>query len=136
MHTSTTSTQSQSHIIAPPSTSAITGSNPNDKNEFATREMLMSSTIKHSLNLHQRSQSLSGLQLSKSYTDSPKHATGTKMGSQLFLPQTSAEAQLKHENDRLKIALAQRYVLRIFRFLLTKVLKFYFPKINMQFIKC
>lgn len=42
--------------------------------------------------------------------DSPKHATtNTKIGSQLFLPQTSAEAQLKHENDRLKIALAQRY---------------------------
>lgn len=66
----------------------------------------MMNSHKQPLAIHQRSQSLSGLQLAKSLTDSPKHIS--KMGSQVFLPHTNAEAQLKYENDRLKLALAQR----------------------------
>lgn len=46
---------------------------------------------------HVRSQSLSA-------GESPKHQTGDKSGSL-----GTGEAQLKYENDRLKLALAQRY---------------------------
>ena len=76
---------------------------------------------------HQRSQSLSGLQATKHLTDSPKYGgagTGTGGGggstkevkqhaavSSILLPQSSTEAQLRYENDRLKLALAQRSVL-------------------------
>ncbi len=75
---------------------------------------------------HQRSQSLSGLQATKHLTDSPKYGgagTGTGGGgstkevkqqhaavSSILLPQSSTEAQLRYENDRLKLALAQRSV--------------------------
>lgn len=52
---------------------------------------------------HQRSQSLSGLQ-----AGSPKHqAAGAGRGDKASLPQSTAEAQLRYENDRLKLALAQ-----------------------------
>lgn len=50
---------------------------------------------------HQRSQSLSGLQAS-----SPKHQLRAG-GDKASLPQSTAEAQLRYENDRLKLALAQ-----------------------------
>ena len=56
---------------------------------------------------HQRSQSLSGLQ-AKHLTESPKYSTKDKQISSITLPQSSAEAQLRYENDRLKLALAQR----------------------------
>ena len=55
---------------------------------------------------HQRSQSLSHLQANKGLTDSPKHLRD-KAGSNVFLPSSSTEAQLRYENDRLKLALAQ-----------------------------
>lgn len=42
-------------------------------------------------------------------TDSPKHGK-EKQGSAVNLPQSANEAQLRYENDRLKLALAQRYV--------------------------
>lgn len=48
---------------------------------------------------HVRSQSLSA-------GESPKHQIGDKSSA----PLGSGEAQLKYENDRLKLALAQRYV--------------------------
>ncbi|XP_064459403.1 homer protein homolog 2-like isoform X2 [Ornithodoros turicata] len=51
-----------------------------------------------SLVAHQRSQSLSGLQ-----PNSPKHQPKDKAS----LPQSTVEAQLRYENDRLKLALAQ-----------------------------
>lgn len=72
---------------------------------------------------HQRSQSLSGLQ-AKHLTDSPnKYGNNSQSGSgggggggkekqsavsSILLPQSSTEAQLRYENDRLKLALAQR----------------------------
>ncbi|CAN7985622.1 unnamed protein product, partial [Ixodes hexagonus] len=51
---------------------------------------------------HQRSQSLSGLQAS-----SPKHQARGAGPDKASLPQSTAEAQLRYENDRLKLALAQ-----------------------------
>ena len=57
--------------------------------------------------VHQRSQSLSGVPPgSQNTTDSPKHGVGKadKVGQ-------SPETQLKYENERLRLALAQRYVL-------------------------
>ncbi|KAI2807745.1 Homer protein 2 [Blomia tropicalis] len=64
------------------------------------------SVVLGSLLPHQRSQSLSGLQ-AKHLTDSPKYTTKEKQMSSIALPQSSAEAQLRYENDRLKLALAQ-----------------------------
>ncbi|XP_027204092.1 homer protein [Dermatophagoides pteronyssinus] len=55
---------------------------------------------------HQRSQSLSGLQ-AKNLTDSPKYRNRDKQISSVTLPQSSNEAQLRYENERLKLALAQ-----------------------------
>ncbi|KAH7643507.1 uncharacterized protein LOC124493479 [Dermatophagoides farinae] len=55
---------------------------------------------------HQRSQSLSGLQ-AKNLTDSPKYRNRDKQVSSVTLPQSSIEAQLRYENERLKLALAQ-----------------------------
>ncbi|KAJ9601306.1 hypothetical protein L9F63_000528, partial [Diploptera punctata] len=67
-------------------------------------------TLKASMTAHQRSQSLSGLQPG----ESPKHqakAAGDKPAAPAAavsaIPAGSAEAQLKYENDRLKLALAQ-----------------------------
>lgn len=51
---------------------------------------------------HVRSQSLSA-------GESPKHQIGDKSSA----PLGSGEAQLKYENDRLKLALAQRFVLHL-----------------------
>ncbi|XP_054159166.1 homer protein homolog 2-like [Oppia nitens] len=63
---------------------------------------------KGSLVAHQRSQSLSGLQANKLLTESPKYShKDTKSMGSTTLPQSSTEAQLKYENDRLKLALAQ-----------------------------
>ncbi|KAF7492219.1 Homer -like protein 2 [Sarcoptes scabiei] len=59
-----------------------------------------------SLMPHQRSQSLSGLQ-AKNLIDSPKYRTKEKQISSATLPQSSNEAQLRYENERLKLALAQ-----------------------------
>ncbi|CAG2100861.1 unnamed protein product [Medioppia subpectinata] len=70
---------------------------------------LHTSEHKGSLVAHQRSQSLSGLQANKLLTESPKgysHKDKPSMGS-ASLPQSSTEAQLRYENDRLKLALAQ-----------------------------
>lgn len=64
----TTTTQQSSHIIAPPNNlSSTSGANqPADaKSTDYSRELLMNSTIKQPLAIHQRSQSLSGLQISK-----------------------------------------------------------------------
>ncbi|XP_054721419.1 homer protein homolog 1-like [Uloborus diversus] len=76
----------------------VVSSLPSNVNEIAN-------TLKSSLVAHQRSQSLSGLQASKA-SDSPKHQTKDKT-SVASLPQTTVEAQLRYENDRLKLALAQ-----------------------------
>ncbi|RWS09748.1 homer protein 1-like protein, partial [Dinothrombium tinctorium] len=62
--------------------------------------------LKSPLTAHQRSQSLSGLQANKVLTESPKHHKD-KLGSTILLPQSTTEAQLRYENDRLKLALAQ-----------------------------
>lgn len=85
-------------------------------------EMANDILLTGSLLPHQRSQSLSGLQATKHLTDSPKYGgTGTGGGggstkevkqqhaavSSILLPQSSTEAQLRYENDRLKLALAQ-----------------------------
>jgi len=43
----------------------------------------------------------------KVLTDSPKHLHKDKLGSSVIFPQSSTEAQLRYENDRLKLALAQ-----------------------------
>lgn len=64
------------------------------------------------LSAHQRSQSLSGLQVTKLLNESPnKHgtlgSTKDKLGSTIMLPQSTTEAQLRYENERLKLALAQ-----------------------------
>lgn len=60
------STSQQSNIIAPPSSIATsTGATQTDTKSDFTREMLINATIKQPLAIHQRSQSLSGLQLSK-----------------------------------------------------------------------
>ena len=53
--------------------------------------------------VHQRSQSLSGVSPSGGTTDSPKH------GGKLDKIGQSPETQLKYENERLRLALAQRY---------------------------
>lgn len=65
----------------------------------------IANSLKSSLVAHQRSQSLSGLQATKA-TESPKHQTKDKT-SVASLPQSTVEAQLRYENDRLKLALAQ-----------------------------
>lgn len=63
------SSNQQSNIIAPPSSIATsTGGTQTDAKSDFTREMLINSTIKQPLAIHQRSQSLSGLQLSKVFT--------------------------------------------------------------------
>ena len=77
-------------------------------NNHDDRDSLHSSDagiFKNSLS-HQRSQSLSHLQANKGVIDSPKHLRD-KTGSSVFLPSSSTEAQLRYENDRLKLALAQ-----------------------------
>lgn len=58
---------------------------------------------------HQRSQSLSHLQANKSLTESPSRSLQRdgKTGSSVIFPSSSTEAQLRYENDRLKLALAQ-----------------------------
>jgi len=63
------------------------------------------SEYKNSLG-HQRSQSLSHLQANKGLPDSPKHLKD-KTGSSVYLPSNTSDAQLRYENDRLKLALAQ-----------------------------
>ncbi|KAG8221835.1 hypothetical protein J437_LFUL003469 [Ladona fulva] len=77
-------------------------------------------TLKGSMAAHQRSQSLSGVQPSESPKHQPKGtagaatttaATGDKPAATTPAPNLvpgSVEAQLKYENDRLKLALAQR----------------------------
>lgn len=62
----------------------------------------MVNSLKSPLVAHQRSQSLSGLQKG---SESPKHQAKDK--SAASLPQSTTEAQLRYENDRLKLALAQ-----------------------------
>jgi homer protein len=78
-------------------------------NSHDDRESVHSSdagaVFKNSLS-HQRSQSLSHLQANKGIIDSPKHLRD-KTGSSVYLPSSSTEAQLRYENDRLKLALAQ-----------------------------
>lgn len=66
VHTNTAQ-QSISHIIAPPtSATSNTGANQTiDAKSDYSRDLLINSTIKQPLAIHQRSQSLSGLQLSK-----------------------------------------------------------------------
>ncbi|KAG8201204.1 hypothetical protein JTE90_028855 [Oedothorax gibbosus] len=76
----------------------VVSSLPSNVNDLAN-------TLKSSLVAHQRSQSLSGLQASKA-TDSPKHQAKDKQ-SVASLSQSTVEAQLRYENDRLKLALAQ-----------------------------
>lgn len=66
----------------------------------------VANSLKSTLVAHQRSQSLSGLQAGK-VTDSPKHQPKDNKSSVASLPQSTAEAQLRYENDRLKLALAQ-----------------------------
>jgi homer protein len=83
---------------APAPLDHVVSSLPANVNEIAN-------TLKSSLVAHQRSQSLSGLQASKA-SDSPKHQTKDKT-SVASLPQSTVEAQLRYENDRLKLALAQ-----------------------------
>lgn len=78
-----------------PGISATLPSNIND----------IANSLKSTFVAHQRSQSLSGLQAGK-ITDSPKHQPKDKT-SVASLPQSTAEAQLRYENDRLKLALAQ-----------------------------
>lgn len=69
-------------------------------------EVVTSNLIKSSLVAHQRSQSLSGLQQP---ADSPKHHVKppAEKPAGSSLPAATVEAQLKYENDRLKLALAQ-----------------------------
>ncbi|XP_013773340.2 homer protein homolog 1-like isoform X1 [Limulus polyphemus] len=62
-------------------------------------------TMKSPLVAHQRSQSLSGLQATKT-AESPKHQPKDE-SIVASLPQSTVEAQLRYENDRLKLALAQ-----------------------------
>ncbi|KDR16581.1 homer protein homolog 2 isoform X2 [Zootermopsis nevadensis] len=65
-----------------------------------------SSTLKSSMTAHQRSQSLSGLQPG----ESPKHqakTTGDKPPAPAAVVTAIFFSQLKYENDRLKLALAQ-----------------------------
>nr|XP_040565917.1 homer protein homolog 2-like isoform X1 [Lepeophtheirus salmonis] len=71
-------------------------------------EVTNSNILKSQLVAHQRSQSLSGLQ--QQPQDSPKKVIGAaeKIPTQLTSnPPLTGEAQLKYENDRLKLALAQ-----------------------------
>ncbi|XP_055928860.1 homer protein homolog 2-like isoform X3 [Argiope bruennichi] len=84
--------------IPPNQIDHVVSSLPSNVNDIAN-------TLKSSLVAHQRSQSLSGLQASKA-TDSPKHQNKDKT-SVASLPQSTVEAQLRYENDRLKLALAQ-----------------------------
>ncbi|XP_074601010.1 uncharacterized protein LOC141855030 isoform X1 [Brevipalpus obovatus] len=67
----------------------------------------VNSNRKPTLEAHQRSQSLSGLQVNKMLADSPKHNKDKLSGSSVLLSQSNNEAQLRYENDRLKLALAQ-----------------------------
>ncbi len=43
-------------------------------------------------------------------TESPKYSNKEKQSCSIALPQSSTEAQLRYENDRLKLALAQRFL--------------------------
>uniref|UniRef100_T1JDE1 WH1 domain-containing protein n=1 Tax=Strigamia maritima TaxID=126957 RepID=T1JDE1_STRMM len=72
-------------------------------------ETITSNLIKSALISHQRSQSLSGLQPTDSPKHHPKPVDKTNVGSLTSgaPPSGSMEAQLKYENDRLKLALAQ-----------------------------
>lgn len=83
-----------------------TNSLPIEHNEINSS----SGSLRGTLVAHQRSQSLSGLQVNKLMSESPKHSVAgakEKLGSTIMLPQSSTEAQLKYENERLKLALAQ-----------------------------
>ncbi|KAG1704732.1 Homer 1 [Nymphon striatum] len=70
-------------------------------NDLANSPLLKSSVVV----AHQRSQSLSGLQPAESPKHQPRDGAGTPTGTSL--PQAGTDAQLKYENDRLKLALAQ-----------------------------
>ncbi|XP_069683278.1 homer protein homolog 2 isoform X2 [Periplaneta americana] len=92
-----------------PATTTVASSNA-VPNAVAAGSAGDSNTLKTSMTAHQRSQSLSGLQPG----ESPKHqakAAGDKAPAPTTavtaIPAGSAEAQLKYENDRLKLALAQ-----------------------------
>ncbi|XP_013776126.1 homer protein homolog 2-like isoform X2 [Limulus polyphemus] len=61
--------------------------------------------LKSPLVAHQRSQSLSGLQASKT-AESPKHQPKDRSLT-ASLPHSTVETQLRYENDRLRLALAQ-----------------------------
>lgn len=45
--------------------------------------------------------------------DSPKHKVAQAAQAANQLPQSTVEAQLRYENDRLKLALAQRYTIKL-----------------------
>ncbi|KAK6643572.1 hypothetical protein RUM43_005082 [Polyplax serrata] len=86
-----TSLTDANSIIDPPDTS-LTGVSLKSENHSDVDK-----------NNHGRSQSLSGLQPG----ESPKHQAKTDKPSQMGIPPAGGEGQLKYENDRLKLALAQ-----------------------------
>lgn len=103
--------QHQNGSISAPviSSSGIQNPNPNRESTNQTNEAVTSDDliVTGSLVAHQRSQSLSGLQANRSLTESPKYSNKEKQSCSVSLPHSSTEAQLRYENDRLKLALAQ-----------------------------
>lgn len=108
--TTPTTSASASPVAARSAPTVVTGPPTTDNQDMyagqANQNELNSNLLKSQLaaSVHSRSQSLSGLQPGQPPQDSPKKNVEKGPAPN---PPLSGEAQLKYENDRLKLALAQ-----------------------------